>query len=144
MTVFYRIFGFYDYFFTFPGFPARDDPVFILQKVPLSVCIFVRACYFITYFDLQMPHRGFTQRAHPPKERQDIMEEAIREKLEELRGMLQADGGDLEVVSITGKTVLLRLRGACGACPHAQMTLKDGIERILRESVDPEIVVERA
>ena len=33
---------------------------------------------------------------------------------------------------------------ACGACPHAQMTLKDGIERILRESVDPEIVVERA
>ena len=74
----------------------------------------------------------------------DIMEEAIREKLEELRGMLQADGGDLEVVSITGKTVLLRLRGACGACPHAQMTLKDGIERILRESVDPEIVVERA
>ena len=79
-----------------------------------------------------------------PKERQDIMEEAIREKLEELRGMLQADGGDLEVVSITGKTVFLRLRGACGACPHAQMTLKDGIERILRESVDPEIVVERA
>ena len=78
------------------------------------------------------------------KERQDIMEEAIREKLEELRGMLQADGGDLEIVSITGKTVLLRLRGACGACPHAQMTLKDGIERILRESVDPEIVVERA
>ena len=58
--------------------------------------------------------------------------------------LLQADGGDLEVVSITGKNVLLRLRGACGACPHAQMTLKDGIERILRESVDPEIVVERA
>ena len=78
------------------------------------------------------------------KKGQDIMEQAIREKLEELRGMLQADGGDLEVVSITGKTVLLRLRGACGACPHAQMTLKDGIERILRESVDPEIVVERA
>ena len=87
---------------------------------------------------------ALTQRAHPPEERQDTMEEAIREKLEELRGMLQADGGDLEVVSITGKTVLLRLRGACGACPHAQMTLKDGIERILRESVDPEIVVERA
>ena len=94
------------------------------------------------------PHtatRGFNQAdTIRPKERLDIMEEAIREKLEELRGMLQADGGDLEVVSITGKTVLLRLRGACGACPHAQMTLKDGIERILRESVDPEIVVERA
>ena len=58
--------------------------------------------------------------------------------------MLQADGGDLEVVSITGKTVLLRLRGACGACPHAQLTLKEGIENYLRQNIDPEIVVERA
>ena len=64
------------------------------------------------------------------------MEEAIREKLEELRGMLQADGGDLEVVSITGKTVLLRLRGACGACPHAQMTLKDGIDQVMVEGAN--------
>lgn len=72
------------------------------------------------------------------------MEEKIREKLEEIRAYLQADGGDLEVVSIKGKTVLLKLRGACGACPHAQMTLKDGIERLLRQDVDPEITVERA
>ncbi len=72
------------------------------------------------------------------------MEAQIREKLEELRGMLQADGGDLEVISIEGKVVTLALRGACGCCPHAQMTLKEGIERILRETVDPEIVVERA
>ena len=71
------------------------------------------------------------------------MSEQIKAKLEELRGMLQADGGDLEVVSIEGKDVKLRLRGACGSCPHATMTLKQGIERILRESVDPEIVVER-
>ena len=42
-----------------------------------------------------------------------------------------------------GVLVNLRLRGACGSCPHATMTLKQGIERILRESVDPEIVVER-
>ena len=71
------------------------------------------------------------------------MSEQIRTKLEELRGMLQADGGDMEVVSIEDKTVTLRLRGACGSCPHATMTLKQGIERILRESIDPEIVVER-
>ena len=38
----------------------------------------------------------------------------------------------------------LRLRGACGGCPHAQMTLKQGIEAYLRNEVDPEIVVERA
>lgn len=72
------------------------------------------------------------------------MEEKIRTKLEELRGFLQADGGDLEIVSIEGKNVTLALKGACGACPHATMTIKDGIERILRDEIDPEIVVERA
>ena len=71
------------------------------------------------------------------------MDDKIKAKLEELRGMLQADGGDLELVSITDKVVKLRLKGACGGCPHATMTIKNGIERILRESVDAEIVVER-
>lgn len=71
------------------------------------------------------------------------MDEQIKAKLEELRSMLQADGGDMELVAIEGKNVKLRLRGACGSCPHATMTLKQGIERILRETVDPEIVVER-
>ena len=72
------------------------------------------------------------------------MDEQIKAKLEELRKMLQADGGDLELVAIEGKTVKLRLRGACGCCPHAAMTLKHGIEGALRESIDPEITVERA
>jgi len=72
------------------------------------------------------------------------MDQKIRDVLEELRAMLQADGGDLEVVSIEGTTVTVRLQGACGCCPHAQMTLKNGIERVLREKVSPDIVVERA
>ncbi|NLF16171.1 MAG: NifU family protein [Lentisphaerae bacterium] len=72
------------------------------------------------------------------------MEEQIRKVLEELRGALQADGGDMDVVSIVGTTVTLKLKGACGCCPHAQMTLKNGIERILREQVSKDIVVERA
>jgi len=72
------------------------------------------------------------------------MEEKIKAKLEELRKMLQADGGDCELVEISDKTVKLRLRGACGCCPHATMTLKNGIERALREAVDPDIIVERA
>ena len=71
------------------------------------------------------------------------MEAKIREVLEEVRGMLQADGGDLEVVSINGTDVKLRLQGACGCCPHAAMTLKHGVERVLRERVDANIVVER-
>ena len=71
------------------------------------------------------------------------LEKTIREKLEELRVHLQNDGGDLEIVSIEGKEVRLALKGACGCGPHATMTIKDGIQRILREEVDPEIVVER-
>ena len=72
------------------------------------------------------------------------MEEKIRKKLEELRGMLQADGGDMDVVTIIGTNVTLKLKGACGACPHATMTLKQGIQRILREEVDASITVEQA
>ncbi|MCP4176710.1 MAG: NifU family protein [bacterium] len=71
------------------------------------------------------------------------MESKIRNRLEEIRSFLQADGGDLEVVEIDGKTVKLRLVGACGSCPHAMITLKDGIEKDLREQIDPEILVER-
>ena len=72
------------------------------------------------------------------------MEAKIRAELEGLRGALQADGGDMEVVSITGPNVLLRLKGACGGCPHATMTVKMGIQRILREKVDSSIVVDQA
>jgi Fe-S cluster biogenesis protein NfuA len=71
------------------------------------------------------------------------MEDKIKALLEELRVHLQNDGGDLEVVKIEDKNVFLKLKGACGSCPHAQMTLKGGIERALREQLDPEIVVHR-
>jgi len=70
------------------------------------------------------------------------MEDKIKERLELLRTGLQADGGDLELVKIEGKTVYLKLVGHCGSCPFAMMTLKNGIETGLRE-IDPEITVER-
>ena len=75
-----------------------------------------------------------------------IMEELaekITARLEQLRVQLQADGGDLEVVAIEGKTVKLKLHGHCGTCPYASMTIKDGLERILRAEIDPEITIER-
>jgi len=71
------------------------------------------------------------------------MNEQIIELLESLRYNLQNDGGDLELVKIEGTTVYLRLKGACGCCPHAQMTLKQGIEGILKEQISQDIVVER-
>lgn len=76
--------------------------------------------------------------------KESTMEEQIKAKLEEMRGMLQADGGDMELVSIDGTDVLVKLKGACGGCPHAMVTLKQGIEQVLRRDVDPAIVVERA
>jgi Fe-S cluster biogenesis protein NfuA len=72
------------------------------------------------------------------------LHDKIRNRLEELRVYLQNDGGDLEIVSIEGKTVTLKLKGACGGCPMATVTLKDGLERTLREEIDPEITIERA
>lgn len=71
------------------------------------------------------------------------MEAQIRTKLDKIRTMLQADGGDMDIVEINGNTVKLRLKGACGGCPHAMLTIKDGIERILRSEVSNDIVVER-
>lgn len=71
------------------------------------------------------------------------MEEKIKELLEALRVHLQNDGGDLELVKIDGTQVFLKLKGACGCCPHAQITLKDGIERILKEQISEDIIVER-
>jgi Fe-S cluster biogenesis protein NfuA len=71
------------------------------------------------------------------------MEQKIKDTLEQLRKRLQADGGDLELVSIEGTDVNLRLKGACGGCPHAAITLKQGIERVLKEEIDENITVNR-
>ena len=71
-------------------------------------------------------------------------EATVVAKLDELRTALQGHGGDLELVAIEGKTVQLKLRGACGTCPHAAETLKSYIEAALRSEIDPEIEVVRA
>jgi Fe-S cluster biogenesis protein NfuA len=71
------------------------------------------------------------------------LHDKIKSRLNELRVHLQADGGDLEIVELVDKTVKVRLRGACGMCPHATMTIKDGLERILREEIDADILIER-
>ena len=70
------------------------------------------------------------------------LEEQVKAMLEALRPMLQQDGGDMEFVSMEGKTVTLRLVGHCGSCPYAMMTLKQGIEAALK-TIDSEITVER-
>ena len=66
------------------------------------------------------------------------MQEAIKAVLEQIRPTLQADGGDVELVSVEDGIVSLKLMGACGHCPMSTMTLKMGIERVLREKI-PEV-----
>ncbi|RKY27830.1 MAG: NifU family protein [Planctomycetota bacterium] len=68
------------------------------------------------------------------------MEASVKEVIEQIRPLLQADGGDLELVSVAEDTgvVSVRLQGACKGCPGAQMTLKMGVERHLKEKV-PEV-----
>ena len=67
------------------------------------------------------------------------MEEKIRSVIEtQIRPLLQRDGGDIEFVGMDGKTVKVRLRGACAGCPGAQMTLKMAVERRLKAAV-PEV-----
>ncbi|MDR1986231.1 MAG: NifU family protein [Treponema sp.] len=68
-----------------------------------------------------------------------MLEEQIKTALDKVRPSLQADGGDVEFVSVAGDgTVSLKLTGACGGCPMAQMTLKMGIENHLKKEV-PEV-----
>ena len=62
----------------------------------------------------------------------------------EIRPRLQQDGGDIELVDLDGTTVYVALRGMCTSCPSSQLTLKDFVERTLRDHVDPDITVEEA
>ena len=66
------------------------------------------------------------------------MKEKIQMAIDRVRPALQADGGDVELVEVNDGVVSVRLTGACGGCPMASMTLKDGIERVIREEV-PEV-----
>jgi Fe-S cluster biogenesis protein NfuA len=67
------------------------------------------------------------------------MREKIEKALEKIRPMLMADGGNVDLVEVTDEGVVkLKLTGSCGCCPMSSMTLKMGIERILKQEI-PEI-----
>ncbi len=67
------------------------------------------------------------------------MRDKVEKALDKVRPMLQADGGNVELVEVTADGVVkLKLTGTCGCCPMSQVTLKMGVERILKQEV-PEI-----
>ncbi len=61
------------------------------------------------------------------------MREDIEKALEKIRPALQADGGNVELVDVVDGVVKVRLTGACGGCPMSQMTLKMGVERVIKQ-----------
>lgn len=63
------------------------------------------------------------------------MREDVEKALAKIRPMLERDGGSVELVDVDGTTVKVRLTGACKGCPMSQMTLKAGIERIVKQEV---------
>ncbi|MEK7281949.1 MAG: NifU family protein [Chloroflexota bacterium] len=63
------------------------------------------------------------------------MKEDVERVLGEIRPFLKADGGDVELVSVDGGVVTVRLQGACAGCSMSTMTLKNGIERALKREI---------
>lgn len=69
----------------------------------------------------------------------ELIEKRVKNILEQVRPYLQADGGDVSFVELTDDmVVMVELTGACGSCPYSTMTLKNGIESVMKKSI-PEI-----
>ena len=67
------------------------------------------------------------------------MKEKIEAALNKIRPQLQADGGGVDLINVTDDGVVqVKLTGACGGCPMSQMTLKMGIEKVLKQAI-PEV-----
>jgi Fe-S cluster biogenesis protein NfuA len=63
------------------------------------------------------------------------MKEKVQKVINKIRPMLQADGGDVELVDCVEGVVTVRLKGACAGCPMSQMTLRNGIERAIKQEI---------
>jgi len=66
------------------------------------------------------------------------MRDRVEEVLDKIRPSLMVDGGNVELIAVDDGVVKVKLTGACGGCPMASLTLKMGIERILKQEI-PEV-----
>jgi Fe-S cluster biogenesis protein NfuA len=67
--------------------------------------------------------------------RATTMKEEVQAALDKIRPALQADGGDVELVDVQDGVVKVKLVGACAGCPMSQLTLANGVERVLKQEV---------
>ena len=74
------------------------------------------------------------------------MKEQVQQVIDQIRPILQGDGGDIQLIDVDEKTgvVTVSLQGRCGGCPHAQMTLQAVVERKIKEVVPGVTAVQRA
>jgi len=79
--------------------------------------------------------RSPTAFTNPNEEEGEQMREEVEKVLGEIRPHLKADGGDIELVEVEGDLVKVRLIGACGGCPMAALTLKNYVERKLKQAI---------
>lgn len=68
----------------------------------------------------------------------ESVEKRVKAALAEIKPQIQADGGDIDLVAIENGIVKVRLRGSCVGCPMSALTLKAGVERIIKQQV-PEV-----
>lgn len=73
----------------------------------------------------------------------DNIEKSVIDAINAIRPALQNDGGDIEFINYDAesKNAHVKLVGACAGCPMSQLTLTNGVQRYIRETVDPEITV---
>lgn len=69
--------------------------------------------------------------------KKDLLQK-VASAIETIRPYLKADGGDVELIDVVDGVVTVKLQGACAGCPMSQMTLKKGIERLVKQEI-PEI-----
>jgi len=77
-------------------------------------------------------------RSKRPNRRENPMKEKVRKAIDKIKPLLMRDGGNVELVDVVDGVVKVRLQGACAGCPMSQMTLKNGIERLIKGDV-PEV-----
>ena len=69
----------------------------------------------------------------------DTTTDKVRKVIDDLRPNLQVDGGDIELLGVDNGVVKVRLKGACAGCPMSTMTIKWGVENLLKRNI-PEVV----
>lgn len=98
---------------------------------------------FLATLTLRLPYSTLLVSEEDMDEQKvSALEQKVKEAIEAIRPSLQNDGGDIEFIKMDGKNVQVRLIGACAGCPMSEMTLKSGVERYLRNTVDKGIVID--